>query len=369
MNRIPIGALFLFALTLYGNAIPATASCSNQCTSGDVPCSLLGDYLSSSVLSTSKREWAPKQGRIFVVDDDVVEVVFRFDNEAIDVLRSRDDFAFEVDFVDLDGVVSDDWSYSTSGFPSGVVVTEDSPQFDTNHQLSVIIFNPHLFKANEDYTIRFRLGDSISQRGRLKLNVDLSVYWQGDYLRIPPCPMLRPDQGRRSALNYFTLEIEQYAAFWYNPQSTSGICWLDKLDSGFQYCTNYASHTDSGATTVPQDEGDYVIISQDGLDDWVESNPPSTTPIGTDPQPISGPRVDLRPDFDIKDIDGDELSSNCDNYETKPLRPNQEIKLVLTTQVSNEDAGNFKRDDDSNSIEGPIWYRMGAGDSWHKIVG
>ena len=94
-----------------------------------------------------------------------------------------------------------------------------------------------------------------------------------------------------------------------------------------------------------------------------------TTPIGTDPQPISGPRVDLRPDFDIKDIDGDELSSNCDNCETKPLRPNQEIKLVLTTQVSNEDAGNFKRDDDSNSIEGPIWYRMGEDDSWHKIVG
>ena len=93
-----------------------------------------------------------------------------------------------------------------------------------------------------------------------------------------------------------------------------------------------------------------------------------TTPIGPNPQPISGPRVDLRPDFDIKDLDGDELSSNCDNYETKPLRPNQEIKLVLTTQVSNEDAGNFKRDDDSNSIEGPIWYRMGAEDSWHKIA-
>ena len=93
-----------------------------------------------------------------------------------------------------------------------------------------------------------------------------------------------------------------------------------------------------------------------------------TTPIGTDPQPIPGPRVDLRPDFDIKDTDNDELSSNCDNCNTKPLRPNQEIKLVLTTQVSNEDAGNFKRDDDSDSIEGPIWYRMGEGDSWHLIA-
>lgn len=97
---------------------------------------------------------------------------------------------------------------------------------------------------------------------------------------------------------------------------------------------------------------------------------PATTPVGTNPTPIAGPHSDLRPDFDIKNSDGSrELSSNCDNCDTTPLRPEQDIRTVLTVQVSNADAGKYNRNTGHEKISGVAWYRIpGVQDSWQQAT-
>jgi hypothetical protein len=86
---------------------------------------------------------------------------------------------------------------------------------------------------------------------------------------------------------------------------------------------------------------------------------------GSSLPPISGPRVDLVPDFDIYDISGNEISANCNNCPGKPVLPGQTIRAKLWTEVSNADAENFKRDSGSNTIEGPIWWKIEGKTGWN----
>lgn len=83
----------------------------------------------------------------------------------------------------------------------------------------------------------------------------------------------------------------------------------------------------------------------------------STAPSGSNPNPLSGKRPDLTPDFDVYHEDGHEISSNCNNCATEPVYPMQHIKSSLEIEVSNNDASNSLRKS-SKSIEGPIWWRL-----------
>lgn len=95
-----------------------------------------------------------------------------------------------------------------------------------------------------------------------------------------------------------------------------------------------------------------------------ESNSP---PSGTSSDPIIGSRVDLRPDFDVYDSTGNEISANCDNCPGKPLLPGQSVRAKLHTEVSNNDASLFKRDSDSDTIEGPVWWKIEGKTGWNLL--
>jgi hypothetical protein len=67
---------------------------------------------------------------------------------------------------------------------------------------------------------------------------------------------------------------------------------------------------------------------------------------------ISGPRVDLEPDFDVYDTNGNEISANCNNCMGKSVDVGQTVHAKLKTEVSNADAKDFKRSSSSQTIEG-----------------
>jgi hypothetical protein len=72
--------------------------------------------------------------------------------------------------------------------------------------------------------------------------------------------------------------------------------------------------------------------------------------------PVSGEKTDLTPDFDIYNTQGQEISSNHSDDPIKTVYVGQQVRLNLTTEVHNDDTENHLRDDDSDSIEGPVYY-------------
>ncbi|NCU41372.1 MAG: hypothetical protein EOM19_01445 [Candidatus Moranbacteria bacterium] len=93
--------------------------------------------------------------------------------------------------------------------------------------------------------------------------------------------------------------------------------------------------------------------------------PPPTPPIGSNLEPISGKRADLRPDFDIYDASGNEISSNCNDCSGKVVDVGQNVRPKLWVQVNNNaDAGKWKRKSSSDTIEGPIWWRIEGKTDW-----
>ena len=78
------------------------------------------------------------------------------------------------------------------------------------------------------------------------------------------------------------------------------------------------------------------------------------------PVPLPGPRSDTRPDFDIYNTAGSELSASSDTYIPKTIVVGQQIRTLLETQVANADVRDSLRGS-SNSIEGPIWWKIETG--------
>jgi hypothetical protein len=59
-----------------------------------------------------------------------------------------------------------------------------------------------------------------------------------------------------------------------------------------------------------------------------------TPPAGTAPGSISGPRVDLEPDFDVYDTNGVEISANCNNCMGKSVDVGQTVHAKLKAEVT-----------------------------------
>jgi hypothetical protein len=78
--------------------------------------------------------------------------------------------------------------------------------------------------------------------------------------------------------------------------------------------------------------------------------------------------VDHRPDFDILNEFGYEISANSNTYVPKTVMPGQLIQTVLTIQVANADTKDHLRDSDSDSIEGPIWWKIEGVTGWKLLV-
>lgn len=330
----------------------------NDCYSGDVPDDQLANYLPPSHLQTKEHEWASYNGYFLIVDDRTIEISMRFDSDAVAVLKRRADFALDIDVVDFNNILSESWSFDDNDtFPEGTTIKPDISWMDEYHQLSLIILRPDLLKSEKDYKIRFKLSQPITLTGKLKLNSDLSVRFKGEL----PCLNFKyNDDDLSDGWNYWKLEIEQYSAFFYYPNSTAGVCWKDRKDSGFKQCYEKADTrlSNGGNAGFP------------GYENPTATQPPKTPPIGIAPQPIPGKRSDLRPDFDVfSDKDKNyEISANHNNESGKPVDPGQKIYPRLTVQVANTNANKHKRNKKSDTIEGPIWWKIEGKTDWKLLA-
>lgn len=242
----------------------------NTCSDGDVPDSLLGDYLPASQLQTSVREWSAVRGYLYVSGKTII-VSFRFDEAAINTFKLRTDFAFEIDIVDLDSVIKGDWKY-TAEFGKATV-KKDIAISDQHHQLSLIVLNPHLLEKNTEYKVRFDLDQSVQNRGRLKLNTDLSVSFSGSISPLCINPFFRSYDSTYPG-NYFKLEIEQYSAFWYDPNSSSGVCWTDQATSGFGACVSpRGAELELGNLSLISDASGHVGLPGIGIETLATEDP------------------------------------------------------------------------------------------------
>jgi murein DD-endopeptidase MepM/ murein hydrolase activator NlpD len=97
---------------------------------------------------------------------------------------------------------------------------------------------------------------------------------------------------------------------------------------------------------------------------------PQTPPQGTSPTVLIGKVTDLRPDFDVFSDKGKdhEISANCDHCSGKPVDPGQEIYPRLTVQVANAHASKYKRKKKSDTIEGPIWWKIEGKTDWSLLA-
>lgn len=279
-------ALFFFVATLFacgGGEEPTTTvekittttgvkkslGMTNSCVNGDVPNALLGNYLPASQLQTDVREWSAYQGYLFVSDRTIV-VSFRFDETAIATFKRRTDFAFEIDVVDFNNIITGGWKF-TAEF-GDATVNQDISVSDNYHQLSLIVLNPHLLVKDREYKVRFDLDQPIQNRGKLKLNTDLSVSFSGSISPLCINPFFRSYDSTYPG-NYFKLEVEQYSAFWYSPNSSSGVCWADKVSSGFGTCVEpRGGELESGNLNLIQDSSGHVGLLGVGIGALITDN-------------------------------------------------------------------------------------------------
>lgn len=89
-----------------------------------------------------------------------------------------------------------------------------------------------------------------------------------------------------------------------------------------------------------------------------------TTPTGSSQEAITGKQSDLRPTFNVENAAGGEISAVCNTCSSKPVDPGQRIRLRLTAQIANADAGDYKRNKNSKTIEGPVWWQIEGKTGW-----
>jgi hypothetical protein len=368
MNNHRLNGCLISAICLVANS----TAIANTCIEGSVPNWAIGDYL-----PLPHDDWSPYKGYLVVTSDNTLEVSIRFNQTAINVLKLRKDFALDIDIVDFNRILGKEnlrgetisdpiggswengqsWSFEYKGFPDGVLLKKDTGASDNIQQMSVIILNPHLLKAEEEYKIRFTLDRPITSNGKLKLNMDLSVNFVGSGICFNAPYRIWDFQ---SPWNYWKLETEQYREFLYYPHSTAGSCWENqqgkKKDSGFKYCyETEPKPANLGSNGFP------------GYDSPNATNPPQTPPIGSSPQPIPGKRTDLQPDFDVFNTEGNEISANCDHCSGKPIDPGQTVRTRLTVEVSNANASKNNRNDEHKKIDGRVWWKIEGKTGWKSI--
>lgn len=237
MKRLFI--VFLWSLLAIFPWNISLASCSNECLAGSVPCDDLPKYLSQSQLDTGAREWSSYKGSVKVVGPKAILVTFRFDQTAINIFKTRSDFALEFDMVDKDHILGKPgggWTFAHT--LKGMTVFKDTSFGDSVWQLSLVAIHPEVLQAEKDYKVYFYTENPIAS-GQLKLNMSLSVDFEKSSSGGLLCDnRLKHTSNPLNPWNYFTLEIDQFREFQYvpNAESNPGICWVNHDNSGPQYC-------------------------------------------------------------------------------------------------------------------------------------
>lgn len=100
--------------------------------------------------------------------------------------------------------------------------------------------------------------------------------------------------------------------------------------------------------------------------------PPRPSPVGVSPQPVSGPKPDITPDFDVFSDAArtHEISANCNDCPGKPVGVGRVIYHRLEAQVSNRDVVTSDlRNSNSQSIDGKVECRVAGHTDWQEIPG
>lgn len=96
------------------------------------------------------------------------------------------------------------------------------------------------------------------------------------------------------------------------------------------------------------------------------------SPVGVIPQPVSGSKPDITPDYDVFSDAArtHEVSANCSNCPGKPVGVGQVIYHRLEAQVSNRDVVTSDlRNGNSQSIDGKVECRVAGYTDWQEIPG
>lgn len=208
------------------------------------------------------------------------------------------------------------------------------------------------------YSIIFYLNDQfpeggVSVRPNLQLTIDVDYEIFLSHILIDQIDYLNQFQ-------HYVLETDTYEPYIAYPNKFQGTCWTGKKTS-YNCPGSYESY---GSMSIAPYAGawDYPLVSNASAEEI--NYAAYLAPGGFSPAPIIGSRVDLEPDFDVYHLSGDEISANCNNCSGQPVLPGQTIRAKLWTEVINADAWDFKRDSSSNSIEGPIWWKIEGKTGW-----
>lgn len=145
-----------------------------------------------------------------------------------------------------------------------------------------------------------------------------------------------------------------------------GICWKpSQTDVSCQGGTEWTLYDFELSDVIRVSTNEYC--PETGGVGSGDPTPIDTTPIGETPEPESGPRADLYPDYDIK-RNGGEISANCDECFGKAVTAGEELEYKGQIKVANDDAGNWKRKESVEKVEGTFFYRIpGLQNSWKEF--
>jgi len=229
MKKLKIVFGMIFCL-MYFN-VPITWS--SICYIEDVQC------IASKVLpyyetnNESEREWASSNG-IVIANKNKITARFRFDQEAIDLLKCNDDFGLEVEMV-FKGEGSDEIKLESaiSSFPYASHSGVDTNVADSiTNEVGTKVFAIHLLDLKDlevdvDYFVVFEFEENFPEFGiTLKPGLQLTI-------NIGPLKSL-PNIGWISwfdQFQYYALETEHYNPFSVHPNEWNGVKWSSKTAS------------------------------------------------------------------------------------------------------------------------------------------
>ncbi|MFZ1654478.1 MAG: hypothetical protein WBO92_01850 [Candidatus Moraniibacteriota bacterium] len=195
-------------------------------------------------------------------------------------------------------------------------------------------------------------------------------YWLADWeehtgqLLLPPIEGLGDWSNKRSIsvcvgskVGFKTLDKQLRSIFlWYDSTVRTTIYNI-KSEPG------QPVHSPTNARNMANTD-DALKVSKNGI---VLRDTHEKFQTGSSQGTIPGPRVDLEPDFDVYDTDGNEISANCNNCMGKSVDVGQTVHAKLKTEVSNADAKDYKRSSNSETIEGPVWWMIEGKTGWNLL--
>ena len=323
----------------------------------------------------SEREWTSYSGRTYGIGNKIITRV-RFDQEAIDLLRGGNygaEFGLEIEIslsgdnkdITLDRVES---TFPANAKPGRDTEASDSLTNGNNTVHAVHVLDPSVLEAETDYYVFFVFAKDLPQDGvkvvsNLQLTLDIDFTRNFIYEMVPWLDQFQ----------YFALETDSHRQFTARPASNEGVCWSVKTTSQVCYSQEGTCSASSGQGGIGFSRMASALF---GISDAYAGS--CSTPNGGGSVPILGQgnrvlpgdagaydpvKTNLKIDFDILDVDGNELYAGKDTLGPMP------VKLRVQVVAEHDDAGNWaKAGREKISIDyfarydGGDWAKVGSGE-------